>query len=101
MPFHAQQWLALEKKVKECRLRKFEPQKAGTQIQTQTNPCGICCGQTGTETGFPLSTVIFSRFHSTNDGYSFSPLPRMYINLSIDAFVKSHTCIQKEPIRDR
>ena len=77
------------KKMKEGRPCKFQPPKAGSQIQTQTNPRRICCGQTGTDTGFPLSNLNFpSCFHSTNDPYLFSQLPRLYINLSIDAFVK-------------
>jgi hypothetical protein len=88
-PFHPQQCLTLEKKIKGCRPWKVQPQKAGYQTQTQTIPCGICCGQTGIETGFPLNTVIFLlRFHSTNDLYSFSHLTRIYIDLSIYAFIK-------------
>jgi hypothetical protein len=79
------------KKLKDAGHERFSPRKQGPKFKHQTNPCWICCGQADTETGYPLSTVILpSRFHSTNDRYSFIRLQRLNINLSNDAFIKSH-----------
>jgi hypothetical protein len=39
---------------------------AEARIQSRVSPCGICGGQSGTETGFSRSTLVFPcQFHST------------------------------------
>jgi len=45
------------------------------QVQSQTNPCGICGAQTDTGTGFSLNTLIFPcQWNSTHSPSSFSHL---------------------------
>jgi hypothetical protein len=39
---------------------------AESRVRAQVNPCRICCGQSGTDTGFSLSSLIIScKYHST------------------------------------
>jgi hypothetical protein len=41
------------------------------RVQSQSVPCGICDRQSGSETGFSLSTLVFSsQYHSTYAPYS-------------------------------
>jgi hypothetical protein len=52
MPCHHQQYLILENKIKGGR-----PLKDQFKFK-KINPCGICGGQTGTETDTPLSQLV-------------------------------------------
>jgi hypothetical protein len=42
------------------------PLTAEARVRSRISPCGICGGQIGTETGFPLSySVLPCQYHST------------------------------------
>jgi hypothetical protein len=42
------------------------PLAAEARVYDRVNPCGICGGQSGTGTGFSLSSLVFpNQYHST------------------------------------
>ena len=47
------------------------PLTADARVRSRVSPCDICCGQSGTVTGFSPSTSVFAcQYHSTNAPYS-------------------------------
>ena len=45
------------------------PLAAEALDRSQATPCEDCGGQSGTETGFPLTSVVPCQYYSTNDPY--------------------------------
>jgi hypothetical protein len=52
--------------MREIQVVSRRPLIAEVGVRSRVNPCGICGGQSGTETGFSPSTSVFPcQYHST------------------------------------
>ena len=63
----------------------------GVQVQSQANTCGICCGQSGTKTGYsPRTSVFLCQYYSTNAlTTSLNTFHCIYLNISLHIFKTS------------